>query len=84
MCLGVPTMAALVADNQSEAAQQLSKAGLLYLLGPAVEVTEGTVARGLRTLLGDPALRQRMADGGQALVDGQGIDRIVDAMVALS
>lgn len=84
MCLGVPTMAAIVADNQFEAAQQLSKAGLLYLLGPAAEVAEKTLACGLRTLLGDPALRQRMADGGQALVDGRGIDRIVDAMAALS
>ena len=84
MCLGVPTLAAIIADNQAESAQRLSDAGLLLLLGRAADVTAESMAAGLRSLLHDPAQRQRMADAGQALVDGRGIDRIADTMWALS
>jgi spore coat polysaccharide biosynthesis predicted glycosyltransferase SpsG len=84
MFLGIPTIASIMAENQQEIARALSRAGLLVLVGEAQSVQTMSLTAALSSLLGDPSLRQRMADAGQALVDGLGVQRIVDRMVALS
>lgn len=83
MCLGVPSLAVIVADNQAETAHELASAGLIDLLGWSTEVTEHMFASHLRTLLADADRRQRMADAGQTLVDGRGAERVVDALFHL-
>ena len=84
MCLGVPTLAAIIADNQTETASDIAEEGLIELLGPAAKVTAETLANGLRKLLNSPERRQHMADNGQELVDGRGVSRVVDELLALS
>lgn len=83
MCLGVPSLTVVIADNQLETANDLAAAGLIDLLGHATNVTEETLAQGLRELLNAPERRQRMADAGQALVDGRGAERVVDVLCGL-
>jgi UDP-2,4-diacetamido-2,4,6-trideoxy-beta-L-altropyranose hydrolase len=84
MFLGIPAIATIMAENQREIADALSRAGLLVLVGEAQSLQEMTLTAALSSLLGDPSRRQRMADAGQALVDGLGVDRIVDSMATLS
>ncbi len=83
MCLGVPSLTVVIADNQLETANDLAAAGLIDLLGHATNVTEETLAQGLRELLNAPERRQRMADAGQAVVDGRGAERVVDVLCGL-
>ena len=83
MCLGVPSLTVIVADNQTETANDLAEAGLIDLIGSATEFTEEAFVAHLRDLLADPQRRQRMADGGQALVDGRGAERVVDELFRL-
>ena len=84
MFLGIPTIASIMAENQQEIASALSRAGLLVLVGEAESVQTMSLTAALSSLLGDPSRRQQMADAGQALVDGRGVDRIVERMVTLS
>lgn len=84
MCLGVPTLAAVLADNQRGSAKALAEEGLIRLLGEGDKLTSEAIASQLLSLLDAPEERQRMADKGQALVDGRGVDRVVDRILALS
>jgi spore coat polysaccharide biosynthesis predicted glycosyltransferase SpsG len=84
MCLGVPTIAAIMAENQHEIARALSGASVLALVGEAQSVQTASLTANVSGLLGNPSRRQRMANIGQSLVDGLGVGRIVDSMTSLS
>lgn len=84
MCLGVPTLAVVLADNQRGSATTLAEEGLIRLLGDGDKVTSDAIAAELQSLLDAPEERQQMADKGQALVDGRGVERVVDRILALS
>jgi len=83
MCLGVPTIAVILADNQRQTGKSLAAADLLCLLGEANSVNGAALAAALSSLLGDPVRRQRMADECRTLVDGEGVNRIVKTMSEL-
>lgn len=84
LCLGVPTLAAVLADNQRGSAKALADEGVIRLLGDGDEITTEEITNQLISLLDAPEERQHMADKGQALVDGRGVDRVVDRILALS
>lgn len=84
MCLGVPTLAVVLADNQRGSAKSLADEGLIRLLGEGDKLTSEAIASQLLSLLDAPEERQQMADKGQALVDGRGVERVVDRILALS
>ena len=74
-CAGVPAALVQVADNQTPVVAGLGRAGT------AVTTAAGTLERDIAAL-GDDAARRRMADAGPALVDGFGVFRVRDALLA--
>lgn len=84
MYLGVPTVATILADNQREIGNALAAAELLCPLDDAASVNAASLTAALADMLGNPSKRYRMADAGRNLVDGRGINRIVESMRALS
>jgi UDP-2,4-diacetamido-2,4,6-trideoxy-beta-L-altropyranose hydrolase len=81
--LGVPTLAVCIADNQRELLAHASRAGVVYVPDAADQLDARMLATHLRALLGNAALRQQMSSRGLELVDGQGAQRVADAMHGL-
>ncbi|WIY04179.1 spore coat protein [Amycolatopsis mongoliensis] len=79
-CLGVPTAAVLLVDNQEAGYRAALELGLAAGLGPAESLAERLpeVTAVLRSLLSDPALRRRLSETASATVDGRGVDRVLD------
>ena len=82
-CLGVPSIATVVADNQTSSAAALADAGTLLLLGEAPTVTPARLHAAVEGLLACPDALARMSARGLALVDGLGAARVAAALVSL-
>lgn len=83
LCLGLPSLAVVVSDNQHRVVEALAARGCVVPLDArscgSEEIFE-TVRQALDTLLGDAAARQAMWRRGAALIDGLGARRIVLAV----
>ncbi len=81
-CLGVPTAAVQLVDNQAPGYRAALDFGLAAGLGPASTLAdhlpEATAL--LRDLLSDAALRRRLSEAASSTVDGQGVDRVLDSL----
>ncbi|MEV6641041.1 spore coat protein [Amycolatopsis sp. NPDC051371] len=79
-CLGVPTAAVRLVDNQEAGYRAALELGLTAGLGPAESLSERlpSVTAVLRSLLSDPALRRRLSAAASSTVDGLGVDRVLD------
>ena len=82
-CLGVPTALVSVAENQKSSSQALAAARACIYLGDIAEVTAQCVADAARRLLVRPRLLRAMSRRARTLVDGQGTERVVEAMACL-
>ncbi|HEY8357827.1 MAG TPA: UDP-2,4-diacetamido-2,4,6-trideoxy-beta-L-altropyranose hydrolase, partial [Ramlibacter sp.] len=78
-CLGVPTVLAIVADNQRPGAMALAAAGAALLL-PEDAGLEEALASSLSSLGADGLLR-RMQDVCLAITDGLGTERVAQEML---
>lgn len=82
--IGLPSVFVAVVANQRAGYQALVERG--FALG--ADLTSSSSARSLapdlRRLLEDASLRERLFRRSAALFDGQGADRVVDALVQLS
>ena len=78
-CLGLPTLALCVAENQRQLVEDAALACLLY--APAMP-PEGcaTMTDHLRSLLDNPLLLRTMSRNGMLAVDGRGTRRVLRAM----
>lgn len=81
-CLGLPTIAVDIADNQIGGLTALARLGALVHLGSAASVTQDQMESSIRSLLGDPAKTRAIGDVAHALVDGEGCGRVRTAMNA--
>lgn len=82
---GIPTITYSLADNQLVAAEQFDNQGVMLSAGD-FRGDAGFIVRVeelLLMLLYDSALRRKLSDSMQALVDGYGADRIVDALLCI-
>jgi UDP-2,4-diacetamido-2,4,6-trideoxy-beta-L-altropyranose hydrolase len=79
-CLGLPTIAVDIADNQIGALTGLARIGALVYLGSAASVTQQETIGAIQSLLNDPARTRQMGEIAQKLVDGQGSHRVIAAM----
>ena len=78
-CLGLPTIAIDIAENQTGALTALASAAAgLFGLG-AIGYAE-QIAGSLQSMLDDPARTRTMGETAQKLVDGQGSHRVLEAM----
>jgi len=86
-CLGLPTVAVIVADNQRENAVALAAAGAIDLVGEAgateMGVLTGALADALKSIVRDTKRRRIMAERAAMLCDGLGLSRVVGEIAAL-
>jgi spore coat polysaccharide biosynthesis predicted glycosyltransferase SpsG len=81
-CIGAPTLAVIAAPNQRQVLLPLQHLGVLELLHDDPP-TADPMARALRVLLCDAALRNALSTAAQALVDGLGAPRVADHLFML-
>lgn len=79
-CLGVPNLVIALADDQRQNARGLAEAGISIDLGWWEEVSPESVADNLRQLIENVAARRKMSQAGKSLVDGHGVDKVVEAI----
>lgn len=78
-CIGAPTLAVIVADNQRPVLLPLQTMGVLRVLTDAP--SEAAIAAAARELIEHPALRRSLAERSKALVDGRGAQRVATALL---
>lgn len=81
-CLGLPTIAIAVADNQRMGLMALDGAGAALSLGASEAITSEDIRAAIATLLRSPDVVRGMGERAAALVDGRGTARVVQAMRA--
>ncbi|MFP5068821.1 GNAT family N-acetyltransferase [Pseudonocardia nantongensis] len=82
-CVGVPMALVRAADNQAEGYRTIVAAGAAAGLGGVDDLADPEpAATVLRELLTDPARRDALAERARTVVDGEGANRIVDAIAA--
>ena len=83
-CLGVPTVMAVTADNQTEIARAVAASGAALTVGRSDAPTfDVSLAEAVDTLLCDTDLRTAMSHAAAAVTDGQGARRVADALMEL-
>ncbi len=78
--IGVPTLSVVIADNQRAIARRLTEQEVVRGLGWHADLTPADIAQAAAPLLADQQLRASLSSRGQALIDGQGSRRVVQAM----
>lgn len=81
-CLGLPTIAMDIADNQVGGLRALAHAGAVAYLGPAGAVDDVTIACEIQSLKDQPAKARKMGLAAKSLVDGDGVRRVVSAIAS--
>jgi UDP-2,4-diacetamido-2,4,6-trideoxy-beta-L-altropyranose hydrolase len=76
----LPSLTVILADNQEQAARWLADRGVFPTLGRGATVSAEAVHEPLCRLLGDGELRRKHSELAAALVDGNGVFRVVEAM----
>lgn len=74
-CIGAPTVACMVADNQAATLPLLEAAGAVAWARNTGGL-ESSLAGEIASLLGNPQRRRQLADRARRLVDGQGAARV--------
>lgn len=80
LCVGLPTIAVTIADNQRAIADELANLGLIELLGPQTGVTRSMLEQALRSHL-ETGLNADWSERCLATVDGRGTERVVNALL---
>jgi UDP-2,4-diacetamido-2,4,6-trideoxy-beta-L-altropyranose hydrolase len=78
-CLGLPTMAFCLAENQRQQIKDAAHAGLVY----SPDITQSprdTIQTHVLALIENASLRKLIADKGKKLVDGRGVPRLIRKM----
>lgn len=78
-CMGVPTLAVALADNQLEVLPALSQAGVVRWLP---DLDQEALRDAMQSLITDASGRASLAQAGKRLVDGRGATRVALAMTA--
>lgn len=81
LCLGLPSIAVALAPNQNEIGQRAAKYGVLDYLGPIEEVDYLRLRRAILDLVCDHERRNTIRALGVALVDGHGVERVVEVLL---
>lgn len=81
-CLGLPTIMLVLADNQKKVAQGLAQAGAVYLLQHSTQIAEHLPPL-LDDLISSPMRRSAMGRIAAAIVDGGGVENVIDHLESL-
>jgi spore coat polysaccharide biosynthesis predicted glycosyltransferase SpsG len=80
--LGVPTVLVAVAENQIEGVRFAHRRGLAVAAGEWRTLNDAVLHQALAGLAGNWRLRRQLSESGRAFIDGQGVKRVLDAMLA--
>jgi UDP-2,4-diacetamido-2,4,6-trideoxy-beta-L-altropyranose hydrolase len=80
--MGLPSLVLVLAENQSEIATTLDRLGCILNLGPAQNIDTGTLRKEVSAALLDAKWRRKASLAGRALVDGQGVSRVLRLLQA--
>ena len=80
-CLGIPTLAFGIADNQRPGLEALIAAGCVAGIPDMPVADEARIAAWLSCLLDNPALLRGLSTRSARLVDGRGAERVADALL---
>lgn len=81
---GVPSLVAIVADNQEEGARRSAAAGWCRAVDARGGDAAKLLAKEARALWSDLPLRQGMAARASGLIDGRGVERVCAALERLA
>jgi len=76
--LGVPNIIMVMADNQKKIAEELDSYGISINLNWFEDVTEEYIKKAGENLIKDRNKREKMSTKGRKLVDGRGVERVVE------
>ena len=79
-CMYLPTIAVIVAENQTEIAAGLAEAGVAEISGWHADVTVERLAQAVEHLVASPERMRAMSMRAGELTDGRGVDRVHEAM----
>jgi UDP-2,4-diacetamido-2,4,6-trideoxy-beta-L-altropyranose hydrolase len=81
-CLGLPSVAIAIADNQRGIASALARAGAATVFSDISEATNGRLRAVVANLLAEPTHRIDMASAAAEMCDGSGARHLVEALMA--
>jgi UDP-2,4-diacetamido-2,4,6-trideoxy-beta-L-altropyranose hydrolase len=82
--MGVPMITLAIADNQCQIVEELKKARVAVNAGWHKDITPSMIAENISKLICDPKKRSEMSQRSQALVDGNGADRVLKVLRCVS
>jgi len=82
-CEGLPTITLILAENQKDISESLAKEGASINLGWYHNVTENNIKEKIESLIDGPQEMATMSDKSRRLVDGEGVNRVCDAMILM-
>lgn len=80
LCIGLPTLAISVADNQIKALEELDQQGYIRYLGQSKSVNADTLASEISEFISNPTSLNEMMKKGLHLVDGLGVSRVCEKL----
>lgn len=83
-CMGLPSLLLVLADNQGPLAKVLAEAGAVAALDIRTPGLPAALDEAMTRLLTDAALRSHLSARSADLCDGQGAERVADAILALA
>jgi UDP-2,4-diacetamido-2,4,6-trideoxy-beta-L-altropyranose hydrolase len=82
-CVGLPTITIVLAENQKNISADLDKEGTLINLGWYHNVTENNIKEKIEGLIDGPQEMATMSEKSRRLVDGKGVNRVVDTITSI-
>jgi UDP-2,4-diacetamido-2,4,6-trideoxy-beta-L-altropyranose hydrolase len=83
-CLGLPSIVISIADNQRPACDALERGDLIQYLGQVGDVSSDVIRDEVLGLLGRPERLSALSEKDMRLVDGNGINRVLDEIMLVS
>lgn len=81
-CLGLPSLVVSIAENQRRACEALATEQVITYLGHKDAVTAERLRNAIQAVLDNREQRRRLTRTSAAMVDGQGVQRVIRAMHA--
>src|SRR3989344_4687913 len=78
---GIPAILLCQNDLEKERAKIIEKYGAIINLGDGNKLTDIDLINSIKKLMNNYEMRKKMSEKGQKLVDGYGLDRIVDIIM---
>jgi UDP-N-acetylglucosamine:LPS N-acetylglucosamine transferase len=80
--MGIPMVVLGTAANQEAVLRGLQREEAALVLGPVESLSPGAIARAVSALLAAPGNLQKLSLSASRLVDGRGVERVIEVIEA--